>query len=106
MQAHTTHTPAGAQDEFARLAAEWRTGRPRGADVAQMIKHPAYERIIEMGPTAIPLILEELDREADHWFPALHALTGADPVPVSGMGNLSAMAEAWLAWGRGAGYLQ
>ena len=65
---HDAHA-ARAQDEFARLAAEWRTGRPRGVDVAQMTKHPAYARIIKMGPTAIPLILQELDREVDHWFP-------------------------------------
>ena len=34
-----------------------------------------------MGPTAIPIILQELDREVDHWFPALHVLTGVDPIP-------------------------
>ena len=101
---HDAHA-ARSQDEFARLAAEWRMDRPRGVDVAQMTKHPAYARIIKMGPTAIPLILEELDREVDHWFPALHALTGVDPVPESGMGNLSAMAEAWLDWGRREGYI-
>ena len=69
----------GMEDEFGRLSREWRTGRPHGADVAQMIKHPAYECIIKMGPTAIPIILQELDREVDHWFPALHVLTGVDP---------------------------
>ena len=95
-----------AQDKFQRLSREWRAGRPRGVDVAQMVEHPAYQRIIGMGPPAIPLILRELDREVDHWFSALHALTGADPVPESGMGNLSAMAEAWLNWGRGEGHIQ
>ena len=95
-----------AQGKFQRLSREWRAGRPRGVDVAQMVEHPAYQRIIDMGAPAIPLILRELDREVDHWFSALHALTGADPVPESGRGNLSAMAEAWLNWGRGEGYIQ
>ena len=105
-RAHDTSISGTRDGEFERLAAEWRADRPRGADVAQMVSHPAYERIIEMGPLAIPLILEELDREVDHWFPALHALTGADPVPEDSMGDLSAMAEAWLDWGRREGYVE
>ena len=104
----TTHnTPApSTQDEFDGLSREWRADRPRGVDVAQMVKHPAYERIIEMGPPAIPLILHELERELDHWFHALHELTGADPVPEVSMGDLSAIAEAWLDWGRREGHIQ
>ena len=96
---------ASTEDEFARLVEEWRTGRPRGVDVAQMVEHPAYERIIAMGPAAIPLVLRELEREIDHWFPALHSLTGAAPVPEDGMGDLSTMAEAWLKWGRSEGHV-
>ena len=71
-----------------------------------MIKHPAYECIIKMGPTAIPIILKELDREVDHWFPALHVLAGVDPIPEDNKGNVSAMAEAWRNWGRSEGYIQ
>ena len=95
-----------AQDEFERLSAEWRADRPRGADVTQMVEHAAYKRIIDMGPAAIPLILRELDREVDHWFWALHELTGADPVPEDDKGDLPAMAEAWLDWGRSERYVQ
>ena len=85
---HDAPTASERNDEFARLAEEWRAGRPRGADVARMVEHPAYERIIEMGPPAIPLILRELDREVDHWFHALHELTGANPVPEGSTGDL------------------
>ena len=67
--------------EFNRLVAEWKTGRRRGADVSQMTAHPAYRQIVGMGEPAIPLILEELEHQADHWFPALHELTGTSPVP-------------------------
>ena len=95
-----------AQDEFERLSAEWRADRPRGADVTQMVEHAAYKRIIDMGPAAIPLILRELDREVDHWFWALHELTGADPVPEDDKGDLPAMAEAWLNWGKSKGHIQ
>ena len=102
-----TEAPASsAQDEFERLSTEWRADRARGVDVAQMVEHPAYKRIVEMGPAAIPLILRELDGEVDHWFWALHALAGADPVPEEDKGDLTAMAEAWLNWGRSKGHIQ
>ncbi len=55
---------SGVEDEFNQLVSEWKSGRPRGADVAQMIRHPAYERIVGMGERAIPLILKELERES------------------------------------------
>ena len=97
---------SSAENEFECLSTEWRNDRPRGVDVAQIVTHPAYQGIIDMGPLAIPLILKELEREVDHWFWALHSLTGADPVPEDSMGNLSAMAEAWLSWGRDEGYIQ
>lgn len=42
---------------------------------------PSCQRIIGMGPVVVPLILEELRREPDHWFWALEMLTEDDPVP-------------------------
>ena len=105
-QSITDAPTLNAQDEFERLSSGWRADRPRGADVAQMVEHPAYKRIVDLGPAAIPLILRELDREVDHWFSALHTLTGADPVPEDDKGDLRAMAEAWLNWGKSKGHIQ
>ena len=62
--------------------------------------HPAYQQIIGMGPAVVPLLLRELEREVDHWFWALKAITGADPVPPASRGKVREMAEAWLRWGR------
>jgi hypothetical protein len=66
--------------------------------------HSAYQKIIGLGAAAVPLLLAELRREPDDWFWALHAVTGADPVPEANRGNLPAMTEAWLQWGREKGY--
>lgn len=52
-----------------------------------------------MGEGAVPLLLAELRREPDDWFWALHAITGANPVPAASRGDLRAMTEAWLQWG-------
>ncbi len=89
---------------FHSVREEWLQERSRGADVAGMVAHPAYQRIIEMGQDAVPLILQELQKRPDHWFPALYAITGANPVPVNAQGNLSMMTDAWLNWGRAIGY--
>lgn len=97
--------PEELRDEFARLVDSWKMGHHRGFDVAEMVEHPAYQRIIEMGQGAVPLILEELEREVDHWFPALRQLTGASPVPEESKGNLAEMRDAWLGWGRDEDYV-
>lgn len=69
------------------------------SSITQMATHPAYQQIIGMGKDAVPLILDELRREPDHWFWALHAITGDDPVPSNGRGKLEGMTRAWLDWG-------
>jgi hypothetical protein len=69
-----------------------------------LAEHPAYRQIIRMGPDVVPWLLRELEQEPDHWFRALHALTGADPVPLESRGKVQEMAQAWLRWGHAQGY--
>ena len=47
----------------------------------------------------------ELEREPDHWFWALEAITQENPVPPEAAGRVAKMAEAWIAWGKQQGYL-
>jgi len=95
-----------SQTEFQILAAEWKRERPSGANISVMVMHPAYHRIIGMGSDAIPLLLRELEQEQEpeHWFFALWAITGADPVPQEHRGNVREMAKAWVNWGKRQGY--
>ena len=64
-----------------------------------------YQQIIGLGPSVLPVLVGELAREPDHWFWALEAITGQNPVPAEAVGNVAAMTEAWLAWGRREGLL-
>lgn len=91
--------------QFDRLAAEWEAGRPRGADIAQMTAHPAYQGIIAMGEPAVPHILDRLAAKPDHWFVALHAISGASPVAPENRGRFKEMTADWLKWGQEQGYL-
>jgi hypothetical protein len=88
------------RERFIALASRWKTEREGGSSVLKMVCHPAYQQIIGMGKSAVPLILEELERETDFWFWALQSIMGwLNPVPKSSMGNLSEMRDAWLKWG-------
>ena len=92
------------RERFNELADEWESDRPRGADVAQMTQHPAYQRIIDMGEPAVPWLLQRLAEKPNHWFVALNAITDARPVPPESRGRVKEMAQAWLDWGRQNGY--
>lgn len=89
---------------FSELCVQWKQEAPRNATVRAMASHPAYQQIISFGLPVVPCILRELAQNIDHWFVALHAITGENPVPESDHGNLDAMAKAWLAWGKKRGY--
>ena len=64
-----------------------------------------YQAIIGMGETALPFILDEMRQRDGHWFWALRAITGENPVPPEHRGNVEAMTQDWLQWARQRGCL-
>ena len=57
-----------------------------------------------MGEKAVSLILAQLVREGDdpdHWYAALEAITGEDPVPENAYGDTVKIAAAWITWAEG-----
>jgi hypothetical protein len=92
-------------ERFRRLAAEWKLQSRFLSNTAQMALLSSYQRIIGMGYPVVPLILQELEREPDQWFWALEAITEENPVPPDAAGNVAAMAQAWLRWGRQRGFI-
>ncbi len=68
--------------------------------VSQIAMHPAYQEIIGIGRAALPLIFRELEQKPHHWFWALRAITGEDPIPAESRGNILEMTDAWLQWGK------
>ncbi len=91
---------------FQELADEWKQDCVFSSSVQEIAMHPAYQKIVGMGPSAVRMILRDLQREPHHWFWALHAITGENPVPEESQGNLDEMATAWIDWGREVGYLR
>jgi len=96
-----------AEQRFKKLAKSWKADTELVSKVTKRVMHPAYQKIIGMGELAIPLILDDLARNGPNdWFWALTAITDENPITEEIAGNMAAMTETWLQWGRKAGYLQ
>jgi hypothetical protein len=96
---------ASLRDRFRRLADEWKEQSRFLSNTAQMAMLRPYQRIIGLGLPAVPLILEELEREPDQWFWALESITEQNPVPPEANGKVRLMAQAWIDWGKQQGYV-
>lgn len=51
---------------FRELARQWREDTLYISSITDMATHPAYQRIIGMGPAVLPLLLRELQQTRDH----------------------------------------
>jgi hypothetical protein len=101
-----TAEPATDLDrELSALASEWRAARGVSSSSRKAAMHPAYQMIIGKGTAAIPFLLRRLQEKPDHWFLALMAITGKDPVPKESQGKIKEMADAWVTWGKAEGYI-
>ena len=96
--------PESVAEKFQRLADAWHKAVAHLSSSSKREHHPGYEEIIALGPAAVPFMLHDLEANHRHWFTALTAITGADPVPAEDAGKILKMIEAWLKWGKQKGY--
>lgn len=89
---------ADIERHFRALRDEWKAATRFLSDSAKKMNHPAYQRIIGLGPAVVPMLLAELKRDPDWWDFALMQITGVNPVPPEACGRLELMAKAWLEW--------
>jgi putative addiction module component (TIGR02574 family) len=92
-------------EEFNVLAERWRRETGVKSDSEEIAMHPDYQKIIGMGNGAIPLILNEMATRGGHWFWALRAITRESHERPEHAGNIKAITEDWLKWGRERGYI-
>lgn len=104
-QARAAQAAAEIEQKFCALAEQWYVDTMPLSSYYEKILHPAYQKILTLGKAAVPFILRELADEPNDWFWALRIITDADPVTAEQAGDMEAMAEAWLRWGRGNGYI-
>lgn len=87
-------------ETFSALAREWREAVRYQSSLMQAVNHPAYRAVVELGDEIVPQLLRELRRNPEPWFLALREITGVDPARPEHRGNLRAIADAWVRWGR------
>jgi hypothetical protein len=85
---------------FASAASKWKDDTKFNSSMTSILLHPAYQRIIGLGPDVVPFVLRDLAETGAHWSWALQALTGENPVPAEHEGRPRLMAQAWFQWGR------
>ncbi len=93
------------EERFDRLSRQWKRKSEFLSSISQMAMLPEYQQIIGMGSEVLSYILESLRREPDHWFWALNAITGVNPIRDEDRGHIQRMTEAWIEWGIREGYL-
>ena len=92
------------EQEFSELAERWHKETRLMSSVSKMAMHPAYQGIIALGRSVIPLILQDLKKTRDHWLWALYVLNRFnDPAPPDA--TFDEAVDAWLAWGKEEGHL-
>jgi hypothetical protein len=96
--------PPIVRRRFEELTRQWKSDCLFTSSTTEIAMHPAYQRIIGLGPVVVPLILHDLSQGPHQWFWALSAVTDATPVAQADKGQVRRMADEWLQWGKQNGY--
>ncbi len=100
-----TATTETLEQQVQRLLTTWRREVAVISSSTIRTAHPAYRELIALGTAALPYLFRDLEQTNDgHLSRALVEITGARPIPVELRGQVRAIAESWLKWGRENGY--
>ena len=91
--------------EFCQLSQQWKEETMGDSIGLQTLAHPAHLRIIAMGERALPWIVGDLEVNGGHWFAALQAITGENPVRSEDDGYGKRMRDSWIDLARQRGWL-
>jgi hypothetical protein len=90
------------QQEFNLLSTRWKSETESLSSIKKKITHPDYLKIIEMGSEVIPIILQSLLKDPDHWFVALNKISGENPISYGA--SFQDAVIGWLQWGQSKGF--
>jgi hypothetical protein len=98
----------GLEEEFHALVESWKEETGHLSSLTKAFANPKYLRIIALSKKAKGhelerLLLRELSSDPDHWFAALAAITGQDPVMPEH--DFDQAVNAWLRWGHSRGII-
>lgn len=93
------------ETRFLELADRWSRTTAHISSVEDLVSHPDYQAIINLGWDVVPLLLKDLQKNKRFWFPALTAITKVRPFDPSDAGNGRRMTDAWIKWGKRKGLI-
>ena len=95
----TAHA-ASLEQRFLELAERWREETQFYSMSRQLVEHPAYREILQMGEVAVPWILRDMAMTGARWTILLGEITGEDPAAHAALGRVRDVQAAWIEWGR------
>jgi hypothetical protein len=90
-------TVASIEDVFEELYTKWYEQSKYDSNIGNSTD-VYYERIIKLGDSVVPFIINKLKKDCAHMFIALCRITGENPVKKENMGKVKKMAEDWIQW--------
>ena len=88
-------------EKFRELVERWTSETRFVSALSEIEQHDALQRIIGMGKSVIPLILQELDRNPSWLLMALDALVDNPPdLDECSQGGVLESTQAWIEWGK------
>jgi len=91
--------------EFNRIASKIMEDTKYSSNVNDIVNHPEHKKLIEAGDIVIKYILQDIQKEPEHWFLTLYLLTGEIVIKEEHRGIVPKMTEDWVNWGKENGYL-
>ncbi|MCX4139390.1 hypothetical protein M0D68_14435 [Paraburkholderia sp. SEWSISQ10-3 4] len=83
---------------FEQLRDLWKRETQYVSSNSDLVLNENYQKIIGLGPQAVPWIIDDLRETSAQWFWALRVITRNDPVPQRDRGRVRRMVDAWLNW--------
>lgn len=68
------------------------------SSISEITNNGAYRSIIDLGGDVVPLIIDDLLNSENHWFYALEAITGINPIKKEHRGDFNGMKSDWIEW--------
>lgn len=93
-------TDVNLQARFEQLREQWEEATGMLSNPDRRAAHPTHQAVVALGVPVVPLLLRDMEARYTHWFMALRAITGENPVRPEHAGSIPDMVEDWLAWGR------
>lgn len=92
-------SPTDFIGSFYAVLRRWKSETAFLSDPEEITAHPSFAALVGNAKLVLPLILDELRRSPSQLVWVLDDAIGERPYPTEASGDITAMTEAWIAWG-------